>query len=72
MIDTKRASWLLGMLACLLLPACTSEQIYAAGRHWQRQECARLPDPQQRDRCHQDAGQPYETYKRDADTARGG
>jgi len=72
MIDLKRPSWLPGMLACLALSACTPEQLYATGRNWQRQECAKLPDPQQRDRCYHEVDQPYETYKRESDAARGG
>ncbi|MDD4881366.1 MAG: hypothetical protein PHR30_09390 [Gallionellaceae bacterium] len=60
-----------GMIALLTLPACSAEQVYATGRNWQRQECAKLADLQERERCQADADQPYNAYKREADTVQG-
>ncbi|MFA5083199.1 MAG: hypothetical protein WC474_11680 [Hydrogenophilaceae bacterium] len=64
-------STLTGMIALLILPACSAEQIYATGRNWQGQECAKLADPMERERCQADANLPYESYKRESDTVKG-
>jgi hypothetical protein len=65
--DMRRTSLLLCMLAALAVMGCTAEQLYATGRSWQHTECAKVVDPEQRDRCYEDANQPYGTYKRESD-----
>lgn len=62
---------LLSMMTLMILPACSSEQVYATGQNWQRQECAKLPDPQERERCYADADRSYESYKRESDALKG-
>jgi predicted amidohydrolase len=57
------------MLAAL--PACTSHQVYGAGQNWQRNECNRIPDSQERSRCLDSAATSYEEYQRQRDAARG-
>jgi hypothetical protein len=47
-----------------LLAGCASEQFYASGQDWQRQECNKLPDSQERGRCLKNAGTSYDSYQR--------
>lgn len=39
------------MLATLLLPACATDPKDAAAREWQKSECNRVIDKEDRDRC---------------------
>lgn len=48
----------------LSLSACTTEQAYGSAQGWQRNQCARLPDKTEFDRCTSNAGPSYESYKR--------
>lgn len=50
-----------------LLAGCSSGQFYASGQDWQRHECNKLPDSQERGRCLKNAGMSYDTYKRQAE-----
>lgn len=48
-----------------LAAACSSEQIYNAGAGWRRNECNRIGDAQQRDRClKEEADRPYDAYRK--------
>ena len=63
----------LAALACLMLcalAACSYQQLYATGRNAQRAACMKLADELARNRCFQDAGMPYDTYRKEADAAR--
>jgi hypothetical protein len=51
-------------VSALALPGCTSEQLYATGQGWQRNECNKLIDGQERQRCLNQANTSYETYER--------
>lgn len=51
-----------------LLPACTAEQLYVAGRGAHRNECAEKLDKAEYDRCLRDANIPYDSYKRQTDS----
>jgi hypothetical protein len=44
---------------------CTSQQLYATGQAYQRNQCLQLPDPADRDRCLDKAGTTYDEYKRE-------
>lgn len=48
----------------LLLIACTNQQLYGAGQAWQKNECQRLQDTDQRARCMRSTATSYEEYKR--------
>jgi len=50
---------------------CTSQQLYGSGQAWQKQECSKVMDAQQRARCMDSAARSYEEYRREATTARG-
>ncbi|ALT79166.1 hypothetical protein [Paucibacter sp. KCTC 42545] len=52
-------------LSLSLLSACSSQEWYAAGREAQRDQCNKLMDSAQRDRCLQDANMSYDRYQRE-------
>lgn len=41
----------IALLVALLLPACTAERVYDMGQAWQRNQCSKLPDKAEFDRC---------------------
>jgi hypothetical protein len=56
-----------GMLvACAALTGCTLPQWYAAGQHWQRGQCQKLEDRDERTRCEQGVAMSFERYKAQA------
>jgi hypothetical protein len=61
-------------LCCLLgggvLQACSSQQAYGAGQAWQRQECNKINDTQDRARCMASASTSYDDYKRQSEAAK--
>jgi hypothetical protein len=59
-------------LLTLALHGCSSQQVYGAGQAWQRQDCTRINDAQERNRCMARASTSYEDYKRQAEAARSG
>lgn len=76
---TRRASrvacHLAGLFAVIALtvPAsgCSAQQWYGAGQAWQKNECNRIADPQERNRCMSSTQTSYEDYKRQSEAARG-
>jgi hypothetical protein len=54
-----------------LLAGCSSQQAYGAGQAWQRTECSKISDLQERNRCLSSANTSYDDYKRQADAAKG-
>ncbi|HZY17540.1 MAG TPA: hypothetical protein VFE82_03615 [Ramlibacter sp.] len=62
-----------GLVVLALLAAlqgCSSQQLYEAGRGWQRDACNKLQDAQERARCMQSADTPHEQYQRESQTVR--
>jgi hypothetical protein len=55
----------LSLLPVPFLPACTAEQAYGSGQAWQRNQCARIPDKAEYDRCMGKADTSYHSYKRE-------
>lgn len=56
------------LVAMLVLSmGCSSQQAYGAGQAWQRNECYKLEQLNDRNRCLQQAGRPYEDYQRESD-----
>jgi len=47
------------------LAACTAEQVYGSGQAWQQNQCGRIPDKAEYDRCMSKAGATYDSYKRE-------
>jgi len=60
----RRAAFLATCLAAVLLPACTTAEIYDSGRAWQRSQCAKIVDRWEYERCMRDADLAYEEYKK--------
>ena len=53
--------------ALAVTTGCTTQQLYTTGQSWQRNQCTRLVDQQERERCQANAGASYETYKKQSD-----
>jgi hypothetical protein len=47
------------------LSACSSQQLYGSGQGYQRNQCERLPDMGERQRCLEKANMSYEEYKKE-------
>lgn len=58
------------LLAVAGLPGCSTQQAYGGGQAWQRQECNKLMDADQRSRCMASANTSYDDYKRQAEAAK--
>jgi hypothetical protein len=46
---------------------CSWQQAYSAGQGWQRNQCTRLIEQTERERCLSNANMPYEDYRRQAE-----
>lgn len=55
------------VLFSLAVPACSWEQAYYATQTWQRNECNRLPDASERERCMNRNTASYGAYRKQAD-----
>jgi hypothetical protein len=53
--------------AASVLAGCTSQELWRTGQQWQKQECARLKDLEERKRCERSAATSYAQYQ--AETA---
>lgn len=49
---------------CLLLTACSNQQVYNAVQHNQQLECQKLPGTQYEE-CMRQVSEPYESYERE-------
>ena len=61
---------LMALLVALSLSACTAEQAYDTAQAWQRNQCNKLPDKAEFDRCMSKTNTPYESYKRQTEPGR--
>jgi hypothetical protein len=59
-------------LIALATVACSSQQLYAVGQGWQRQECNRIQEAQEWQRCMQSTATSFDEYRRQAEQARSG
>jgi hypothetical protein len=59
------------ILSIACLSGCSSQQLYGVGQGWQRNECNRIIDLQERNRCTAGANKSYEEYKRQSEAAEG-
>lgn len=60
--------WLAPLL--VLVAGCSSQEMYRAGQGWQKQECQRLQDRDERRRCEQSAATSYERYRAESEAAK--
>jgi hypothetical protein len=58
------------LLSLAGLSACSSQQAYGTGQAWQRNECNKINDPQERSRCLAGTNTSYEDYKRQQEALR--
>ena len=58
------------LAAAALLGGCSSQQLYGAGQAWQKQECNRIANVQERARCLASTRNSYEDYKRKSEAAK--
>lgn len=70
-MNLRRFAALVAFIASVA-PGCTSQQLYGAGQAWQRNECQKIPDAQERSRCLSSASTSYEDYRRQSEAARSG
>ena len=59
-----RSVLFLVLSAVTLLAGCTAEQRYASAQGWQRNQCARIPDKTEYDRCMASTAATYDEYQR--------
>ena len=66
----KSGAWIIGIAATALITGtgCTTQQLYSTGQAWQRNECNRLMDQQERSRCLSSSSTSYEAYKQQSGT----
>lgn len=55
-----------------LLGGCSSQQLYNVAQGWQHQECQRIQDRDERQRCERSSAKSYEQYQRERQGAREG
>lgn len=67
-LDQRRVGFLLLIIG--LCSGCTSQQLYATGQSYQRNQCLYRPDQGDREKCLSNANSSYEDYKREASTER--
>ena len=49
---------------------CSSQQAYGVGQSWQRNECYKITDAQERGRCLASSSTSYEEYKRQSEAVK--
>ncbi|WP_292918952.1 hypothetical protein [Nitrosomonas sp.] len=59
---------IVSMAFAIGLAGCSTQQLYTTGQSWQRNECNRLMDQLDRDRCLSSTSASYETYKKQSGT----
>ncbi|WP_295623535.1 hypothetical protein [uncultured Nitrosomonas sp.] len=59
---------IVSMTFAIGLAGCSTQQLYTTGQSWQRNECNRLMDHQDRDHCLSSTSTSYETYKKQSGT----
>lgn len=52
------------------LAGCSSQQLYATGQGWQKQECQKILEREQRMRCEKSAATSFERYQAEAASAK--
>jgi hypothetical protein len=58
------------LLAVVTVSGCTTQDFYQTGQEWQRQQCMKLQDRDERQRCEKSTATSYERYREEAEAAR--
>jgi hypothetical protein len=58
-------------VALMALPGCSSRAVYQTMQGWQQQECRKLPDAAERQRCLGSTAASYDDYRRAREAAQG-
>lgn len=62
-----RVGFCVALITALLmlsgLSACTAQQAYSSAQGWQRNQCQKIVDKSEYDRCMSNAGESYESHK---------
>lgn len=66
----KARSALIASLVVFSFPACTAERAYDTAQGWQRNQCGRIADKAEFDRCMSSANTTYDAYKRQTEPER--
>jgi len=56
----------IAFLIALGAVGCTAQQRYATGQNYQRNQCERLPDMGERQRCLEKANMSYDEYRKES------
>lgn len=57
-------------LISISIASCSSQQAYSTGQAVQRNECNKINDSQERQRCMEKANMSHDVYQRQAEAAR--
>ncbi len=58
-------------IVLLALPGCSTRAVYQTVQGWQQQECRKLPDAAERQRCLNSTAASYDDYRRQRETVQG-
>ncbi len=58
-------------IVLLALPGCSTRAVYQTVQGWQQQECRKLPDAAERQRCMGSTAASYDDYRRAREAAQG-
>jgi hypothetical protein len=67
--NTHPLALFLALLAPVIFGGCSAQQVYGVGQAWQKNECLKIIDAQDRSRCLSSTATSYEQYKRERDAA---
>jgi hypothetical protein len=70
-VSDMRVSWLpLAFASFAFISSCSSQQLYSAGQTWQRDECNKIVDAQDRKRCLDKAATSFDSYQHQSEEAK--
>jgi hypothetical protein len=52
------------------MAACSSQELYQTGQAWQKNECQKLQDRDERNRCEKSAATSFERYQAEGQAAK--
>jgi len=58
------------LVLALALSGCAASLVYDSGRGWKQQECQKIPDQYERQRCLQSTAMSYPEYRRTVEQER--